>query len=89
MVRTTGALGTEAVSVLAFAPLHCLHEMSTVFGGHQSADLLMMTVLFVTSAGGLDTEGAAVAVEVEFDLLDEGGLLVGDVIGGLAFLHRL
>ena len=50
MVRTTGALGTEAVSVLAFAPLHCLHEMSTVFGGHQSADLLMMTVLFVTSA---------------------------------------
>ena len=73
--------------MLAFAPLHCLHEMSAVFGGHQSADLLMMTVLFVTSARGLDGEGAAVAVEVEFDLFDALRLRVVDVIGGLPFRH--
>ena len=73
--------------MLAFAFLHHLHEMRTVLGGHQTADVLMVTVLFVFAACGLDTERAAVAVEVEFDLFDALGLLVVDVVGGLPLRH--
>ena len=58
--------------------LHHLHEVRTVFGGHQAADVLMMTVFFVFAACGLDTERAAVSVEVDFDLLAALGLLIVD-----------
>ena len=68
---------------------HRLHEMRSVHGRHQSANLFMMTVLFVTSAGGFDAEGTAVAMEVEFDLLDEFRLLVVDVINVLPLLNSL
>ena len=69
--------------MLAMVFLHHLHEVRTVFGGHQAADVLMMTVFFVFAACGLDAEGTAVAVEVEFDLFDALCLLVVDVVGGL------
>lgn len=71
------------------AIFHRLHEMRSVFGRHQSVNLFMITVFFVTSAGGFDAEGAAVAVKVEFDLLDVRGLLIADVIGSCPFLHGL
>ena len=73
--------------MLAFAFLHRLHKSRTVLGGHQTADVLMVTVLFVFAAGGFDAERAAVAVEVEFDLFDALGLLIVDVVGGLPFCH--
>ena len=68
---------------------HRLHESSAIFGCHQGTNFLMMAILFFFGSGGFDAEGTAVAMEVEFDLLDEFRLLVVDVINVLPLLNSL